>query len=64
MSEEKIVGSDKWNREYTETSPIVVAFRELFPDVTLEAAIGSIVEFVNRQKGPDEVGAVDPNATA
>lgn len=54
MSDEKIVGSDKWNREYTETSPIVVAFRDLFPDVTLEAAIGSIVEFVNRQKGPDE----------
>ena len=52
---EKIKGIDQWGREYDETSPEVVEYMAKFPDVTLEAAIGSVIEVINAGKGPDEV---------
>lgn len=40
---EPIFGEAKDGTRFDETSPEVVAYREEYPDVTLEAAIGSVV---------------------
>lgn len=52
---EPIKGTDQWGREYTEESPEVKEYMARFPDVSLEAAIGSVLEVINAGKGPDEL---------
>lgn len=45
VNEIKGVGAD--GREFTANSPEVVVYRTKFPDVTIEAAIGSVVSEYN-----------------